>query len=108
MDMTFRDDECRIRTDNAPENLATIKYIAHNLIRKAQGKDSLRLRRKLAGWNDDFLVSLLAGCSLHPVPLRRVNPHAGARQRRARRLADPSIVDLHELLTRQHNPARHR
>jgi len=60
MDMTFRDDECRIRTDNAPENFTTIKHIAHNLIRNAQGKDSVRLRRKLAAWDDDFLVSLLA------------------------------------------------
>jgi predicted transposase YbfD/YdcC len=59
MDMTFRDDECRIRTDNAPENFTTIKHIAH-MIRNAQGKDSVRLRRKLPAWDDDFLVSLLA------------------------------------------------
>jgi len=60
MDMTFRDDEARIRTDNAPVNFTTIKHMAHNLIRNARGKDSLRLRRKLAAWDDDFLVSLLA------------------------------------------------
>ncbi len=28
LDMIFRDDECRVRTDNAPANLATIKHIA--------------------------------------------------------------------------------
>jgi len=33
--------------------------MAHNLIRKAPGKDSLRLKRKTAGWDDDFLESLL-------------------------------------------------
>ena len=48
MDMTFRDDECRIPTDNAPANFTTLKHMAHNLIRKAPGKDSLRLRRKVA------------------------------------------------------------
>jgi predicted transposase YbfD/YdcC len=58
MDMTFRDDECRIRTDHAPANFTTIKHIAHNLIRKAPGKDSLRLRRKVAAWDDDFLAAL--------------------------------------------------
>lgn len=60
MDMTFRDDECRVRTDHAPANFTTIKHMAHNLIRKAPGKDSLRLRRKVASWDDDFLASLIA------------------------------------------------
>ena len=49
MDMIFRDDECRVRTDHAPANFTTVKHMAHNLIRKAPGKDSLRLRRKIAG-----------------------------------------------------------
>jgi predicted transposase YbfD/YdcC len=60
MDMIFRDDECRIRTDHAPANFTTLKHMAHNLIRKAPGKDSLRLRRKVAAWDDDFLASLIA------------------------------------------------
>ena len=60
MDMVFRDDECRVRTENAPANFTTLKHMAHNLIRKAPGKDSLRLRRKVAAWDDDFLVSLIA------------------------------------------------
>lgn len=59
MDMTFRDDECRIRTEHAPANFTTLRHIAHNLYRKAPGKDSLRLRRKTAAWDDDFLVSLI-------------------------------------------------
>src|SRR5260370_32245661 len=33
---------------------------AHNLIRKPSGKDSLRLRRKVAAWDDEFLASLIA------------------------------------------------
>src|SRR5712691_8537244 len=32
MDMIFRDDECRVRTDNAPANFTTLKHMAHNLI----------------------------------------------------------------------------
>jgi len=59
MDMIFRDDECRVRTEHAPANFTTIKHMAHNLIRKASGKDSLRLRRKVAAWDDDFLASLV-------------------------------------------------
>ena len=59
MDMIFRDDECRVRTDHAPANFATIKHMAHNLIRNAPGKDSVRLRRKVAAWDDDFLARLV-------------------------------------------------
>jgi predicted transposase YbfD/YdcC len=60
MDMVFRDDECRLRTDHAPANFTTLKHMAHNLIRRAPGKDSLRLKRKTASWDDDFLASLIA------------------------------------------------
>ncbi len=60
MDMIFRDDECRVRTDHAPANFTTVKHMAHNLIRKAPGKDSLRPSRKVAAWDDDFLASLVA------------------------------------------------
>jgi predicted transposase YbfD/YdcC len=59
MDMVFRDDECRVRTDHAPANFTTLKHMAHNLIRKAPGTDSLRLKRKVAAWDDDFLARLI-------------------------------------------------
>ena len=60
MDMIFRDDECRLRTNHAPADFATIRHIAHNLIRNAPGKASSRLQRKAAGWDDDFLAGLIA------------------------------------------------
>ena len=58
--MVFRDDECR--TEHAPANFTTIKHMAHNLIRKAPGKNSLRVRRKVAAWDDEFLASLINAC----------------------------------------------
>jgi len=60
MDMTFRDDECRIRTEHAPENFVTLKHMAANLARKAPGRDSVRLRLKTAAWDDDYLANLIA------------------------------------------------
>jgi predicted transposase YbfD/YdcC len=60
LDMVFRDDECRLRTDHAPANFTTLKHMALNLIRKAPGKDSIRLKRKVAAWDDDFLASVIA------------------------------------------------
>ena len=61
MDMVFRDDECRIRKANAPANFATVKHMASNLLRRAPGKDSLRVKRKLAAWNNDYLAALVTG-----------------------------------------------
>ena len=60
LDMVFRDDECRLRTNHAPANFTTLKHMALNLIRRAKTKDSIRLRRKVAAWDDEFLVSLVA------------------------------------------------
>jgi predicted transposase YbfD/YdcC len=60
LDMIFRDDECRVRTDNAPANLATIKHMAYNLMRRAETNDSMRVKRKAAAWDDDYLAHLIA------------------------------------------------
>jgi predicted transposase YbfD/YdcC len=59
MDMVFRDDECRIRKANAPANFVTIKHIASNLMRRAPGKHSMRVKRRLAAWDDAYLASLI-------------------------------------------------
>jgi predicted transposase YbfD/YdcC len=59
LDMIFRDDECRVRTNHAPANFTTIKHMALNLLRKAPGKNSLRLRRKVAAWDDGFLANII-------------------------------------------------
>jgi predicted transposase YbfD/YdcC len=61
MDMVFRDDECRVRTNHAPANFTTIKHMALNLLRRPAGRQSLRGRRKAASWDDDFLASLIKG-----------------------------------------------
>jgi predicted transposase YbfD/YdcC len=61
MDMVFRDDECRIRRDNAPANFATIKHIASNLMRAKVDKHSMRVKRRLAAWDDSYLESLVTG-----------------------------------------------
>ena len=59
MDMVLRD-ECRVRTHNAPANFAICRHIAYNLTRNLPGKDSIRLRRKSAGWDDEYLVKVIA------------------------------------------------
>jgi predicted transposase YbfD/YdcC len=60
MDMAFRDDECRIRTQYAPENIVTLKHMALKLARRKKGKDSVWLTLKTAAWDDDALARLIA------------------------------------------------
>lgn len=61
MDMVFRDDECRIRKDHAPANFTTIKQIAGNLMRSKKDKHSMRVKRRLAAWDDRYLEALITG-----------------------------------------------
>jgi predicted transposase YbfD/YdcC len=61
MDVVFRDDDCRIRKKNAPANFATVKHMAVNLLRKAPGKHSLKSKRHLAAWDNQFLSQVLKG-----------------------------------------------
>ncbi len=41
LDISFRDDDSRIRRGNAPENIAIIKHMALNMLQKAKGKTEL-------------------------------------------------------------------
>jgi hypothetical protein len=65
MHMVFRDDECRIRRDNAPANFATnfatIKHIGSNLMRAKVDKHSMRVKRRIAAWDDAYLESIITG-----------------------------------------------
>ena len=61
LDVSFREDESRVRTGNAPANLGIIRHMALNLLRKDQtSKISIKARRKLAGWDNDYLLSVLS------------------------------------------------
>ena len=61
LDMTFREDERRIRKDHGTENFSRLCRIALNQLKKETSKKrrSLRVKRKLAGWSNDYLMKLL-------------------------------------------------
>ena len=59
MDMTFRDDECRVRTGHGPVNLATIRHMAQNLLRSASGKLSMSMKSKSAALDDNYRATVL-------------------------------------------------
>ncbi len=59
LDVVFHDDLARLRTGSGPQNMAIIKHMAMNMIRNADDKHSLKVRRKKAAMNTDYLGSLL-------------------------------------------------
>ncbi len=67
LDVTFREDDSRVRHRAAARNLALVRKIALNLIgRDRSSTDSVRARRKRAAWNDDYMFQILAGSSQPP------------------------------------------
>ena len=59
LDVNFRDDECRIRKKNAPANFTAVKRATLNALRKAPGKDSLKSKRLIAAWDEQYLAKIL-------------------------------------------------
>ena len=60
LDVTLDEDAARSRLDNAPQNLALLRKLALNILRCHPAKGSIKGKIKRAGWNDAFLLSLLA------------------------------------------------
>jgi predicted transposase YbfD/YdcC len=59
LDVVFNEDMARLRTGHGATNMAIARHFAINLVRAAKDKKSIKLRRKLAGWADDYLASIL-------------------------------------------------
>jgi predicted transposase YbfD/YdcC len=59
LDVVFHDDLARLRTGHGPQNMAVVKHMAINLIRNPKDKHSLKVRRKLANLNHDYLEKLI-------------------------------------------------
>jgi len=59
LDVTFRDDDCRIRKKNAPANFTAVKRATLNALKKAPGKDSMKSKRLIAAWDEKYLAKIL-------------------------------------------------
>jgi predicted transposase YbfD/YdcC len=60
LDVGMNEDQMRNRMGHGPENLAVLRHMALNLVRKEKSKGSLRKKFHRAGWSDSFLLKLLA------------------------------------------------
>jgi predicted transposase YbfD/YdcC len=61
LDVTFHEDLSRLRTGHGPHNMGTVRHMAMNLLRSAKPGKSLKVRRKVAGWDPDYLHAILKG-----------------------------------------------
>ena len=64
LDMTFREDENRIRDRSLTENMAWLRRFALGLLKRHPDvKKSLAMKRRIAGWSADFLSQVVFGAT---------------------------------------------
>lgn len=61
LDMTYREDESRIRDHRARENFAWLNRFTLSLLKQHPGKNSLAMKRRSCGWKSEFLLEVLTG-----------------------------------------------
>ncbi len=59
LDVTFKEDDSRARSGNSAQNLAILRRLAVNALKRSTKKISMRLKVKTAGWDNGFLLSVL-------------------------------------------------
>jgi predicted transposase YbfD/YdcC len=62
LDIAYREDDCRIRKDNAAHNFAILRHISLNLLNQEKNlRKGIRRKRNLAGWDNEYLIEILTG-----------------------------------------------
>jgi predicted transposase YbfD/YdcC len=63
LDVTFREDDSRIRQRNMTDNIAWLKRFAISLLKQVKDKCSVAMRRRSCGWSEEYLAQVLFGTS---------------------------------------------
>ena len=64
LDVTYREDESRIRDKHLRENFAWLRRFTLSLLKQHSGRDSVAMKRRSCGWNENFLLEVLTGATL--------------------------------------------
>jgi len=69
LDVTFREDQSRIRNGHGPENLGLLRRLSLNLLKREPSQQSLTQKRYRAAMDNDFVVKVLLGHEAATSPL---------------------------------------
>ena len=61
LDVTYREDESRIRDERLRENFAWLNRLTLSLLKQHPSKDSVAMKRRACGWNDEYMLQVLTG-----------------------------------------------
>ena len=61
LDVTYREDESRIREKLLRENMAWLNRFSLSLLKQHPGRQSVAMKRRSCGWSDDFLMQVAKG-----------------------------------------------
>jgi len=61
LDVTYREDESRIRDEHLRENFAWLNRLTLSLLKQHLDKDSVAMKRRACGWNDEYMLQVLTG-----------------------------------------------
>jgi predicted transposase YbfD/YdcC len=64
LDITYREDESRTRERHLVENMAWLYRFTLSLLKQHPGRQSLVMKRRCCGWNENFLLEVLAGSTI--------------------------------------------
>jgi predicted transposase YbfD/YdcC len=64
LDMTYREDESRIREPHLRETFAWLNRFTLSLLKQHPGKDSIVMKRRACGWSEKFLLEVLAAATI--------------------------------------------
>jgi predicted transposase YbfD/YdcC len=59
LDITYREDESRIRDKHMRENFAWLRRLTLSLLKQHPGRESVALKRQSCGWSEDFMLEVL-------------------------------------------------
>ena len=66
LDVTFGEDDCKVRDRTAAQNIATMRRMAMNLLRQDDSGLSMKRKMRKAAMDDDYLLRLLEGLAPQP------------------------------------------
>lgn len=61
LDVTYREDDSRMRDKNLRENFAWLNRLTLSLLRQHPGRESIAMKRRSCGWSDGYLMEVITG-----------------------------------------------